>query len=267
MKKYKEDFVVFKDEAGELFAGQNAEKNYKELKLSVRRPSHQERQVADFEYNKQMNKLLKEGIMPKMKLYEVMREKGIWDKEMESKETRLIDNINKCRDKLRMGKIKESEAVKLAKQGIKDNFELLQLTSQKTGILQNSAESISEDYRFNYLVSQCTVYNDDIGNHYFKDYDDFLRQDNAGNPVPYMAGMYFSRLINNFEDDFRKEWPEYKFLLKYKYVNDKLQFVNKQGQLVDEDGKLLEVQEQEKQEDSAQEPEFYPDDVSEEVEN
>jgi hypothetical protein len=258
-KKFSEEFSVFKDANGEFHPSQDKDKSLTEVKLKVRRPTHLEKQAADFEYNKQMNKLLKDGIMPKVKLNEVIKSNGIWDEEKEAEEKALVEFVNKANEKLEKGKIKLSEAEKLAKDAIKKRFDLIRLTADKNETLQNSADSIAENYRFNYLVSNCTVYNDDVSSPYFKGYEDFLRQDNVGNPVPWLAGMYYSRLINNFEDDFRKDWPEYKFLMKYGFVNDKLQFVNKDGKPVDEDGKELAVlPETDKQEEKA-EPEFLPD--------
>ncbi len=213
MKKFKEEFSVFKNTNGEFFPEQNKEKNLDEVKLAVRRPNHGEKAAADFEYNKHMNKLLKNEIMPRTKLEDIMKDKSIWDKEKDVKEKELVKFVSEARHVLtKKGGIKVSEAAKLAKDSIRKNFEWLELNGQKNEILNNSAENISENHRFNYLVSCCTVYNDSVGNKYFKDYEDFLRQDSFGNPVPTIAGVKFSRLIYNMEDDFRKDWPEYQFL-------------------------------------------------------
>lgn len=257
MKKFREEFTVYQDENGEVFASQNKDNSLKELKLAVQRPTHLQRQDADFEYNKYMNKLLKEGILPIVKLEQTVRENGIWTEDKEKKERELTNAVIKAEETLRKGKIKLSEAEKIAKQAIKDKFERLSLIMEKNSVLENSAERLAENYRFNYLVSHCTVYNDSGGKRYFQDYDDFLKQDTFGSPVPYLAGMKFSRLTANLEEDFRADWPEYKFLKKYGFVNDKFQLVNKDGKLVGDDGQELSLVEDEPE--TQEEPEFLPD--------
>lgn len=239
-KKVREEFVVYKDSENNFYTEQNKDNSLVEVKLSVRRPNYGEKQGADFEYQKTVTKLLKEGILPRVKLEETIRENGIWDKAKESRERQLAKAINDAREKLKKGGIKLSEGVKLAKQSIKDNFEYIQLNMDRNSVLNNSAESIAEQARFNHLTSSATVYNNDgVEKKFFQSYEDFLIQDSRGNVVTYLAGSYLSRLLNNFEDDFRKDWPEYKFLLKYKFVNDKFEYINTEGKVVDEDGKEL----------------------------
>lgn len=239
-KKVREEFVVYKDSENNYHGEQDANKTYTEVKLSVRRPNYGEKQGADFEYQKTFTKLLKEGILPRIKLEETIRETGIWDKTKEARERQLAKAINDTREKLKKGGIKLGEGVKLAKQSIKDNFEYIQLNMDRNSILNNSAESIAEQARFNHLTSAATVYNNDgVEKKFFKDYEDFLIQDSRGNVVTYLAGSYLSRLLNNFEDDFRKDWPEYKFLLKYKFVNDKFEYINAEGKPVDEEGNVV----------------------------
>ena len=266
MKKINEDFSVFKNkETGEYFREQqyntkedgSKEPKLEEIKLRVQKPSHEQARESNFIYAKYMNKYLREGIMPQIKLEETIRGNGIWTDEQEKDETRLTKAILDVREKLKRGGIKQSEAAVLAKQGIKYNFDLMTLTIKKNNILNNSAENLAQQDKFNYLVSTCTVYSDN-GHNVFKDYDDYCREDNKGNGVCTVAGERFSKLVYNLDDDFRKDWPEYKFLAKYGFCNDKLQYVNKQGQLVDETGKVLEVNENQ---DTVEQPEpvFLPD--------
>ena len=72
--------------------------------------------------------------------------------------------------------------------------------------------------------------------------------------LTWKSGDVFAKLIYNLEEDFRKDWPEYKFLEKYKFVNDKLQFLGEDGTIVDFEGKPL--PQEEELEDADKEPVF-----------
>jgi hypothetical protein len=161
--------------------------------------------------------------------------------------------------KLKQGKMKVSQGVEIAKQSLRARGDWMVLTMQKSNILNNSADSLAGNHRFNYLVSTCTVYDDD-NSPVFKDYNDFLTEDNKGSIVPTIAGQNMSKLLYNMDEDFRKDWFEYKFLLKYKAVDAKLNFVDKDGNVVDIDGNPI-IKPENKPAES--EPEFYPDDVEE----
>lgn len=259
MDKKRIEFKMYRNkETGELSVTQNKEGTLEEMVYAVKKPNHEQQRNANFQYSKFMNQYLKEGILPQGRLEETLKQNGVWDAEMENKEKDIVKVIRDVDDKLKRGGIKLSEAVKKAKEGIKARFELLNSTAKRNNLLNNSAERLSQNHRFNYLVSECTVYSN-TDNRVFKDYDDFLKQDNLGSLLPYTAGENFSKLMYGFEDDFRKDWPEYKFLLKHKFVNDKLDFVNKDGEVVDIDGnKIEEVKEETKVEVPA-EPEFIDD--------
>ena len=258
MKAVREEFSVFKNAQGEYFHEQNKEKNLEEVKLAVQRPTSLHKQQADYEYYKQMNRLLSDGIKPKVILEKTIRENGIWDDEKEKEANLLARRVWEAREKLQKGRIKLSEGAKIAKEAIKNNYDYLQLVMDKNNILNNAAENIAENHKFNYLVSVCTVYNNGESKSFFRDYDDFLRQDTLGNPVTNIAGLKFSTLLYGLNEDYRKDWPEFKFLAKYKFVNEKLEPVNKDGVLVDDDGKPLDLPGQPKVDEA--EPEFLPDD-------
>lgn len=264
MLKTREEFKLYKNKDGEYFRENPKGESLEEIGFAVKKPNHEQQRNANFQYSKFMNQYLKEGIMPQLRLEETLRNNGVWDKELEGKEEELVKVIRDVESKLKKGGIKLSEAVAKAKEGIKARFEMLTSSAKRNNLLNNSAETLSQNHRFNFLVSECTVYSND--KKAFKDYDDFLKQDNQGSLLPYVAGEAFSKLIYGFDSDFRKDWPEYKFLLKYKFVNDKLQFVDKDGNVVDIDGKNVVETVEEVKVETPEEPEFLPDEAHEATE-
>lgn len=259
MQKRREEFKLYKNKDGEYFREQSKEGNLDEVTFAVKKPNHQQQKEANFVYSKYMNQYLKGDIMPQLKMEEILKQNGIWDESKRRKEEELVTLVRDVNEKLRRGGIKLSEGAKLAKEAIKARFDLMELSAIRTNFLQNSAENLSQNHRFNYLVSECTVYSND--KKVFKDYEDFLNQDNLGSQLPYLAGEVFSKLIYGFDEDFRKDWPEYKFLQKYKFVNDKFDFVDKEGNVVDMEGNKVDRSPSDLPEKEV-EPVFLPDDES-----
>lgn len=257
MKKMREDFVMFQNADKEWFLEQDKDNTLTEVKLHVKKPNHEQQRESNFIYSKYMNKYLAAKIMPQIRLGEILRENGVWNDEKAKKENELILSINNVREKLKKGGIKLSEGMKLAKEGIKLNFELMNFSMQKNAMLNDSAETLAQNDKFNYLVSQCTVYSND-GRPVFRDYEQYQEWDNLDSHrlLTYNAGQVFSKLIYNMEDDFRADWPEYKFLKKHGFVNDKLQFL-KDGKVVDFDGNP--VVEETQVEETTEEPVFLED--------
>lgn len=255
MKKMREEFVMYKNEQGEWSLIQNKDKTLSEVKLAVKKPNHTQQRDANFQYSKFVNEYMRAGIMPQQKMMQVIKEKGIWDDEKDAQEREYFKQINDIRNKLKRGGIKQSEAKKLAKEGIELNFKLINLSSQKNAMLNDSAETLAQNNKFNYLVGECTVYSD-TDKRVFKDYEDFQKLDNLEDSrlLTWKSGDVFAKLIYNLEEDFRKDWPEYKFLEKYKFVNDKLQFLGEDGTIVDFEGKPL--PQEEELEDADKEPVF-----------
>lgn len=257
MKKLHEDFVIFKNDEDEYFLTQNEDadgEQYKEVKLRVKKPNHEQQRQSNMVYSKSVSEYIKNGVMPQLKIEQLVKKQGIWDSDMEKEEKELYRVIGDATKILSRGNIKKSEAVKWAKKGIDAKFKLITLGSQRNAMYNNSAENLSKTDQFNYLVSECTVYSDS-GNKFFKDTEDYLRQDSLGSVVPWKAGEQLGKLLYNMDEDFREGWIEYKFLIKQKLVNDKLQFVNEDGKLVDDNGDLVD----DIKEEFPLEPMFLPD--------
>ena len=255
-QKLKEKFTVYKNDFNEYFLTQDKEKKLKEIEVAVRRPNYKELQNAQFEYSKMFTEYLKKGVMTNLQMTEFIEKNGMWDAEKTAKEKELRDSIRGILTRLKRGKMKLSELKKLSAESIKKRFELIELTLKRNEMLTETAESRATQHRFNYLTSVCTVYNTSSES-FFKNLDDFLDQDAKGSIVTFLAGQFLAKLLNNLDEDFRKDWDEYKLLQKYHMVNDKLEWVDRDGKLVDEAGKPVDLVTVPEEDDI--EPEFEDD--------
>ena len=208
------------------------------VKLAVIRPTREISSKAQLVYNKQFHDVLKNGGILSSKLNSYAIEQGIWDEDKEKAKVNLVEVITEGMKKIsgKKGKVKVSECVAEAKKMIVARRALQTLLIDRNQLEVNSAEGQAEAEKFNYLVSQCLVYND-TGKPYFSSVDEYLSDPN--NPAAIKGFEILGEMIYGLEKDSDKKLPEIKFLTEWGYLDNELRFINKEGKLVDIDGKLV----------------------------
>ena len=222
----------------------------KELQLAVEKPSNKQNREAHFIYSKSVKECLEKGLPPRQSLDALLRKQNLWDDEKEKELQDLRTNLQNSEKKLAKGKIKLSEAKEIALSMQLDRWRINLLNMARNSLDSTTAESVAEQDKFNYLVSACTVYSD-TQKPYFSSVEDYLEK--AGEDVAQQAATYFANLYYGIQEDYEKNLPENKFLIKYKLMDEKFNLidkegnkVNRKGQRIDENGKVLgEVQESE----------------------
>ncbi|NBU33429.1 hypothetical protein EB118_16320 [bacterium] len=208
----------------------------KEITLLVRAPSLQDQREATKVYNTAFSDAIKAKAVVRAKLDDLLVEQGLWDDKKQFEFSSLQSQILENERKLAKGGIPLSEAKKTALEMRKLREDLRELIGIKTNLDTHTAEGQADNARFNYLVSACTVYNDNK-RPYFNSYDDYLNR--ATDPVAILAAQNLAGMLYGLENDYEDRLPENKFLKQYKFVDDKLRLINKDGKLVDEDGRLI----------------------------
>lgn len=212
------------------------EVNGTEKKFSVIMPSAEGQKEASKVYNTAFSDAIKAKALVRAKLDDVLVEQGLWDGKKQQSFNDLQNAILEGERKLAKGGIPLSKAKAIALQMKKDRSDLRELISVKTNLDTHTAEGQADNARFNYLVSCCLVYSD-TKEPYFKGYQDYLNR--ATEPVAILAAQYLASMLYGLDSDYEEKLPENKFLVKYKFVDDKLRLVNSEGKLVDEDGRLI----------------------------
>lgn len=210
--------------------------NGKEVSLLVRSPSLQDQREATKVYNTAFSDALKAKAVVRAKLDDLLVEQGLWDDKKQFQFSALQSKILENERKLAKGGISLNEAKKLALEMRKDREELRDLISVKTNLDTHTAEGQADNARFNYLVSSCTVYNDNK-KPYFSSYDEYLNK--SSDPVAIQAAQQLAGMLYGLENNYEEKLAENKFLKQYKFVDDQLRLVDKQGRLVDQDGRLV----------------------------
>jgi hypothetical protein len=205
-----------------------------EKEFKIRLPGVTDVEESQKIFNRYFKSCLNSGAILREKLEDLMREQGLWD---DSKQQLLIEMQNELRDinyKLKKGGITLSAGKALALRMIDIRDDISSLLSKKSQLDSLTAQGQAENYKFQYLVSACVVYSD--GSKVFTSLDDYLN--NNTEPAAYIGAQKLAEAMTGFNAD-ESTLPEYQFLKKYKFVDEKLRLVNKEGQLIDRDGRRI----------------------------
>lgn len=205
-------------------------------KFSVVIPSSEAQKEANKVYNTAFSDAIKSKALVRAKLDDVLTEQGLWDDKKQQQFNDLQNSILEGEKILAKGGISLQKAKEAAIKMKKDRADLRDLIAVKTNLDTHTAEGQADNARFNYLVSSCLVYSDNK-EPYFKGYQDYLNR--AGEPVSVLAAQHLASMLYGLDSDYEEKLPENKFLIKYKFVDEKLRLVNKEGKLIDEEGRLI----------------------------
>lgn len=208
----------------------------KDIELLLRSPSLNDQKEATKYYNQAFNEALKAKAIVRAKLDDLLLEQGLWDDHKQRQFTELQNNLLEGERRLAKGGISLNEAKTIALNMKKNRDKLRDLIAVKTNLDTHTAEGQADNARFNYLVFACTVYANN-NERYFKSYEDYINR--AAEPAAIIAAQNLASMIYGLDSNYEEKLPENKFLLDYKFVDDKLRLVNKDGKLVDEKGRLI----------------------------
>jgi hypothetical protein len=210
------------------------------VKLLVKRPSSSLISQAQRVGAKAWTDCVRDGIMTKKELEKFMKEQGIWDEGKDEEQKKVIQEISDLEKRLYVSgsggkKLKASEGKKIAiDMRIKRN-QLRDLIAEKMSLEQNTAEAISDNVRFDYLVANCAYYEN--GQKVYNDLDDY--KERSDDQLAFTAASTLAGMMYSVDKDFEAKLPENKFLKMFHFVNDDLSLVNDKGETVDTEGRRI----------------------------
>lgn len=217
-----------------------AEVNGNKTKIVVKKPNNVILSQAQRVGAKAWTDCVRDGIMTKKELEKFMKEQGIWDDGKDKEQKAIVEEIAQLEKSLFIGsqghsKLKASEGKEIAIKMRMKRLELRDLIAEKMSLEQNTAEAISDNARFDFLVANCAFYEN--GQKVYNDLDDYRSRadmEPAFTIASTLAGMLYS-----VDKDFEAKLPENKFLKMFNYVNDDLSLVNQEGETVDLEGRRI----------------------------
>ncbi len=210
--------------------------NGAETKLVVVKPTQAQRIKADQVSHRAFREAVENKALLRVNLKDHLREQKVWDDEKERLFTEASQRIIEGERRLKKGGMKISEARALALKMGADYALLQNLNAVINSLDQYTAEAQAQNSQFNYLVSVCTLFDNEKGDKYFASLEDYLAR--ADEEASLKAASELMLLLYDVEESLAKR-PDNAFLIKYGFMNKQLQLLDKEGRLVDADGRLL----------------------------
>lgn len=207
------------------------------VKIVVKRPNNVVLTQAQRIGAKVWTDCIRDGIMTKKELEKFMKQQNIWNDDKDVEQQKIVQEIADLEKQLYVGnrKMKTSEGKNIAIQMRIKRNQLRDLIAEKLSLEQNTAESLSDNARFDFLVANCTYYEN--GQKVYKDLEDY--KDRADSEIGFSAASALAGLIYSVDRDFEAKLPENKFLKMFNFVNEDLTLVNANGEMVDANGRRI----------------------------
>jgi hypothetical protein len=210
------------------------------VKIVVRKPSNRVTSNAQRVGALTWTQCIQDGVMTKQELDKFMQDKGIWGQDKEKEQEDTVEKLQKLEKDLYLGggrgkTMKLSEAKEKALDMRRTRADLRGLLSEKIALENNTAESLSENSKFDYMVAHCTFYEN--GEQVYPSLEDYEK--NSDDDIAFSAASALAELMYAVNKDFEEKLPENRFLSKFKMVNEDLSLVNAEGITVDTTGKRI----------------------------
>jgi hypothetical protein len=156
------------------------------------------------------------------------------------KRTNISSTITQLEKTLYRGKNgkkpKVSEGKELALEMRKLRIDLRNLISERLSLEENTAESLSDNARFDYFVAHCTFYKDS-GKRVYNSVEDYNSK--SSDSIAFAAASMLGNILYNLDSDFEKNLPENRWLGMFNLADEKGNLVNVDGEQVDSEGRII----------------------------
>jgi hypothetical protein len=211
----------------------------KTVKIVVKRPNNALLSQAQRLSAKVWTDCVRDGIMTKKELEKFMKEQDIWNNDKDVEQKKITEEISRLEKELyvsgKNGKLRASEGKNIAIDMRRKRIELRELIAERMSLEQNTAESLSDNARFDFLVANCTFHEN--GNKVYNNLDEYTA--NSDSEIAFAAATALAQMMYSVDKDFESKLPENKFLKMFNFVNDDLALVNDKGERVDTEGRRI----------------------------
>ena len=207
--------------------------------IVVRKPTNRVNTDAQRIAAKVWTDCLRDGIMTKKELNVIMKANGMWDKAKEKEQEDIVQTLQDLEKELYLGKkgskMKVSRAKEIAFEMRIKRVELRNLLAEKIELEGNTAESLSDNAKFDYLVANCTFYDD--GKNVYNSLEEYNNK--SEDPVAFTAAATLAELMYALDKNYEEKLPENQFLIRANLVDEDLSLVDKDGNKVDTKGRRI----------------------------
>jgi hypothetical protein len=214
--------------------------SYEKVEIVVRRPTNATISAADRYRAKIWNQCIKDGITTKKQVEVFLKQNNIWGEDQEQEQQKIVTCLAELEKELfgagkTEKKRKLSEGKIIAEKMAKLRLDLRNLIAEKMSLQDNTAESLADNARFDYIVADCTFYKKN-GEKVYSSIEDYNSK--SSDEIAYAAAAKLGEMLYAIDADFEKNLPENKWMIDYNLVDDQLRSV-KNNELVDREGRRI----------------------------
>lgn len=209
------------------------------VKVVVKKPSNKLLTDAQMLGARIWTKCTEDGIMTKKELENFMRKKNIWDETKELEQSSYVDHLARLEKELTLGnngKLTKKRGKEISLEMRRFRLKLRDLISERISLEQNTAEALSENAKFDFLVANC-VYKEDGATKVYTNLEDY--QARADDEVAFASASALAQMLYSIDKQFEEKLPENKFLKRFNFVNENLSLVDEENNLVDLQGRRI----------------------------
>lgn len=144
----------------------------KELVLKFTRPSQTVLNKAELAYRTAFSKAFRRDIITNAEVEKLLRDRGLWNEEQQTKLEDLRNQISSLEEKLKDNGLSNEQGAKICEQLDKLRMEVMRVNSVYQNISDNTCETIATEERNQFLCAECIVDNK-TGERVYKDVEDF----------------------------------------------------------------------------------------------
>lgn len=209
------------------------------VKGYVVRPSNDVNKAADRYRAKIWNQCLVDGILTRKELEKVLKDRGIFGEEKINEERDISQKIQDLEKKLYHGdgtgkKMKLSEGKEIAIEMRRLRIKLRNLISERLSFEENTAEALSDNSKFDFIVSSCSYKED--GSRAYSSIEDYNQR--SSDEFSFAAASALAEMLYQIDPKIEQSLPENKWLKQFEMVDENLNLV-KDGVLVDTKGRRI----------------------------
>ena len=186
-----------------------------EIEFQLIEPNLAIENEAERQYRISYSKALAEGVFPKEKLREIMKQYGMWT-DSDDKEMKIVTSkmaiVQMELESAQRAKRTES-CKKLAKELVELRQRMYQLFMIQQSVFMNSAEGIAEVSKAEAIMAACTVIKA-TNQRYWKDYKEYTkeRDEDTRSTVYTNVVEVQTQLLDKTRESIESEYPEHQYL-------------------------------------------------------
>jgi len=185
------------------------------VEFELKPPGVGEENEGERQYRIAYSKALVEGVFPREKLREIMRDHGMWTEEDDSELKKAVGKIALFQIELKNAEASgDDDACLDAARGISDaRRRMWELFLVQQSVYMNSAEGVAEMIKTESIMASCTMVKS-TNKRYWEDYTEYVRERdlNTKSTVYQHVVDIQSKILDGARDGLMSDYPEHKYL-------------------------------------------------------